>query len=112
MRFPVGPADLVLDQLVDGFRVRDAQQRLGQTHEHHTFGTGQLVFLHEGIDAAAFGGFGADHLDQPGRVSFDRACRVLIEGGDIQQAIDLLGLIHAISGEHILIARIVEDSGC
>jgi hypothetical protein len=50
---PVGAADLVADQPVGGVGIGDAQQRLGQAHEQDTLAVGELVFVHEGVDAAA-----------------------------------------------------------
>ena len=34
---PVRRRDLILNEGVDGFCIRDAQQRLGQTHQGDTF---------------------------------------------------------------------------
>ena len=52
MAIPILAADLVGDELVGGVGVGDAQQRLGEAHEHHALFGGERVFLHEGIDAA------------------------------------------------------------
>ena len=52
MAVPVLAADLVGDQLVGRLGIRNAQQRLGQAHQHHALFGGERVFLHEGVDAA------------------------------------------------------------
>ena len=50
MAFPPLAADLVGDELVLGLAVGDAQQRLGEAHEHHALFRGERILLHEGID--------------------------------------------------------------
>ncbi len=35
--FPLGAADLVANQAIDGLRVRNAQQRFGEAHQDDTF---------------------------------------------------------------------------
>ena len=45
-------ASLSLDQRVGGLGVGDAQQRLGQAHQHHALAAGQLVFVQEGVEPA------------------------------------------------------------
>ena len=52
MALPVGLADLVADQPVDGLGIGDAQQRLGEAHQRDALGRGQRVFVQKGVDAA------------------------------------------------------------
>ena len=61
MAFPVAVGEFVLNQLVAGFRVGNAQQGFGQTHQRHAFLARQAEFVHQGIDAAGFGAVAA-HL--------------------------------------------------
>ncbi len=53
MRVPVAGADLVADQRVARRHVGDAQQRLRQAHQRHTFLAGQRVFADQPLDRAA-----------------------------------------------------------
>ena len=50
---PIRWRDLVLDQCVDGFGIRHAQERLGQTHQGHAFIGRKAIF-------------GQKNLHQPG----------------------------------------------
>ena len=52
--------DLVADQSVGGGRVGHAQQRLGQTHQHHALFAGERIFLGEGVEARMLVLRGAD----------------------------------------------------
>ena len=52
MPFPIGPAELVADQPVDGPGIGDAQQRLGEAQERHALLRGQRVFVQKRVDAA------------------------------------------------------------
>ena len=47
MLLPVCFAELVADQLVGGFGIRHAQQRLGHAHQQDAFLAGKVVFAHE-----------------------------------------------------------------
>src|SRR6516164_5209038 len=49
---PVGLAELVADQPIDGLGIGDAQQRLGEAEQCHAFLRGQRVFVQERVDAA------------------------------------------------------------
>ena len=68
VRRPVRRTDLVLDQRIDGFRVRDSQQRLGEAHERHALACRESVLgekaLHDGGSGPRPGG--ADQLDRAG----------------------------------------------
>ena len=68
VRGPVRRTDLVLDQRIDGLRVRDSQQRLGQAHERHALVRRESVLgeeaLHDGGSGPRPGG--ADQLDRAG----------------------------------------------
>ena len=68
VRAPVRRADLVLDQRIDGLRVRDPQQGLGEAHEGHALAGREPVLgekaLHDGGPGAGAGD--ADQLDRAG----------------------------------------------
>ena len=49
---PVAVADLVTDECITRLAVGNAQQRLGQTHQGHTFLAGEREFLDQRLDAA------------------------------------------------------------
>ncbi len=52
MRVPLAAADLLGDQLVCRFRIRHAQQGLGETHQNDAFFARQAIFSEEGIKSA------------------------------------------------------------
>ena len=92
MAGPIRRRDFIFDQRIDGVGIRNAQQRLGQTHQRDAFVGGQAVFgqkhLHQtgarvvADGAHQNGGLGADH--------------VAIRGGQICTGLqigDLLGFI-------------------
>src|SRR5687768_15789257 len=49
VRAPITLADLVPYEAIRGFRVRNAQQRLGQAHQGYTLLTRQRKFVHQRI---------------------------------------------------------------
>ena len=61
---PVGAAELVGDQLLGGGVVRDAQQRLGEAHQHDAFARGEVVLAQQRVDAARLALPAADRLDE------------------------------------------------
>ena len=71
VRRPVRRTDLVLDQRIDGLRVRDSQQRLGEAHERHALACREPVLgeeaLHDGGPGPRPGG--ADQIDRVGERS-------------------------------------------
>ena len=71
MGTPVAASQLVTDQPVCRGRVRNAQQRFGQTHQRHAFLTGQRKLLHQMIDAAGTGTLIAHRLHQLSRQGLD-----------------------------------------
>lgn len=52
MLAPVDVTDLVSDQRICGGAIRHAQQRLGQTHQRHTFFGGEPVSMEKGVYSA------------------------------------------------------------
>ncbi len=60
---PLSDRDLVRDQPVRRVGVRDAQQRLGEAHEHHTLLRREPVLLQKGLDPglALAAAAGRDH---------------------------------------------------
>jgi hypothetical protein len=61
---PAALAQLLLDQPVGGRGVGDAQQGLGEAHEHHPFLRGQVVLAQEGVDASGADALGPHRLHQ------------------------------------------------
>ena len=104
-------AELVLDQLVGGLRVGDAQQRLGQAHQHHALAAGQLVLVQEGIDAAL-----ADpllpHASAPGRgrAAAMRSSSLGRQLGGAEQLLHHSGFVGAVSIAQPL-AEAISSSG-
>jgi hypothetical protein len=68
---PLGAADLVANQAIDGVCVGDAQQRFGEAHQHHPLARRKVVGGQEGIDAAAFQALVANRLHQRRRALAD-----------------------------------------
>ena len=63
---PVRRRDLVFDQCVDGFRIRHAQKRFGQTHQRDAFVSGQAVFGQKDLHQAGIRAFAdAPHQLRP-----------------------------------------------
>ena len=90
---PVGFAELVADQLVGGFRVGHAQQRLGDAHQQHAFLAREVVFAHERFDRRLVVGFRAHARDQlrgPGQHRFALRRR---HAGLVEQFVDRLGFV-------------------
>ncbi len=77
---PVRGGDLVVDQGVDGFRVRHPQQGLGQAHQCHPFARGQAVLGEKGLHQAGVVG-GTHRLDQRRGTVDDLAAGIGIEAG-------------------------------
>jgi hypothetical protein len=61
-----GVAELVADQLVCSFLIRNTQQRLGHAHQQHAFLATEVVLPHEGFDRALVLGACADAADEIG----------------------------------------------
>ncbi len=64
MLFPVALAQAILDQLVRGRGIGDAQQCLGQAHQHHALVGGQVVLAQESVYAAGRHPLGAHRPHQ------------------------------------------------
>ncbi|KFB71303.1 MAG: hypothetical protein AW09_003560 [Candidatus Accumulibacter phosphatis] len=84
---PLGTADLVANQTIDGRRIGDAQQRFGEAHQHHAFARREVVGGQEGIDASAFEATVAHRLHQ-WRCPFTNA--LLFGRGEARQRDQLL----------------------
>ena len=52
MMLSLRAADLVLDQLVAGIGVRNAQKCLGEAHQDHTLFAGKLILVEKRVDTA------------------------------------------------------------
>ena len=64
MAFPSGAADLVADQKVRGVTVGNAQERLGEAHQHHAFLGIEAEFNQERVEAAGFAALPAHAFHQ------------------------------------------------
>ena len=64
---PVARPELVGDQAVGSLVVRNAQQRLGETHQDHAFLRRQVVLAQEGIETGLAGRGRAHRLDELSR---------------------------------------------
>ncbi len=73
---PVGPGQLVGDQLVGGMRVGNAQQRLGEAHQRDAFVGAEVVGLQEGVEPGRLVRAHALHQRAGGRRRFAQASRV------------------------------------
>ena len=71
MFVPVAAANLVGNQLVLGVGIGNAQQGLGQTHQHDPLLAGEGIFMHEFIDTPALAAAGTDRVDQPAGDGFN-----------------------------------------
>lgn len=67
---PVRRGDFVFDQRVDGLGIRDPQQRLGKTHQRHTFVGAETVFSEEDFHHPRRGG-AANVTDKTRRIGSD-----------------------------------------
>ena len=90
---PVGVAELVADQLVGGFLVGDAQQRLGHAHQQHAFLAAQVVLAHEGLDRALVLGAGAHPPHQVGGQGVDLGLAGRIQPRLFQQFAHVRGFV-------------------
>ncbi len=64
---PVAILDLVVDEVVGGRRVGNAQQCLGEAHQDDAFFGRQAIFAEKGIDTAELPAAGACRVHQPAR---------------------------------------------
>ncbi len=76
--FPVAARELVADQRVGGGRIRNPQQRLGDAHQQHAFGCGQVVLLQERFDAALRRPIVAHRFDPCARLRADGTRRRVV----------------------------------
>ena len=100
MAFPMRPADLVLDELVARAGVRNAQQRLGETHQHDTLFAGELILIQKSVETAGADVAGAHRGDQVLRQGLDPARQILRQSGLIQAGRDAALLIHSVRGRN------------
>ena len=92
MTAPVGGDDLVLNQCIDGWRVRHPQQGFGQTHQGDALAGGESVFSEEGFHQTAVP-VGANLLHQPRSVVFCLRALRRTQPNRLLQAFDRAGFI-------------------
>ncbi len=92
---PVALADLVGDQAVGRFAVRNAQQCFGQAHQCHAFFGRQREFVHQGVHARRAGAFFTHGSNQAVR----QGLGIMAGAGTLgQQPLHCLGFIAAVGG--------------
>ena len=91
---PVGRADLVFDQRIDGLVVRHPQQRLGQCHQRQTLVGGKSVFAEKTLGQCRTGSASnlAHDLDRP---ILNPLARLLVRTVIRNQIIQDLGFVGA-----------------
>jgi hypothetical protein len=95
MGAPVGIAELVGDQLVGGFRVRHAQERLRQRQQGDALRRVEAIFLQELVHPA--GRLSGSKLRQhPHSAAFDPPPRFGIERGGLEERRQHLGFRRAV----------------
>ncbi len=104
--FPVAAAELVADQPVGGLAVGDAQQRLGQAHQHHALLAGELVLVHEGVDAALADAARAHALDQLAGLVLDPLAQVPGQLQLREQRLDAGLLVNPVMAPHLAAQRV------
>ena len=94
--FPLGGIELVADQSVSGGRVRHAQQRFGQAHQHQAFVGVQTVLAQqrvEGVDGVITAAYGLDQATCFAANGFDAR---LAGVGELQQLVQVGRLVNAV----------------
>ena len=95
MARPIGLAELVADQPVDGLGVGYAQQRLGEAQQRHPLLRGQRVFVQQRIDAALAETFAANRGDEAAGGLSDMVARLRRNFGECENARHGSGLVDA-----------------
>ncbi len=93
---PFGVADLVADQAIDGRRVGDAQQRLGETHQDDALARREVVGGEEGVDAARLEAAVTHRLHQRHRAIVDTLLLGAAAAGARDQFVYDLGFVDAV----------------
>ena len=93
MRLPIRGTELVGDEAVRRVRIGDAQQGLGQAHQHDAFARRQVVLAQQRIDAARVLLAAADRVDE--RVCLGAHSRPLLCGQccALEQRLERLRLV-------------------
>jgi hypothetical protein len=98
MLVPVGGGDLVADQPFLGVVVGDAEEGLGDAHQHHAFLGRETVLLEEGVDAARAVALAADGRDELAGGRLDALHRPGVELERGEQGAHAGGLVGAVVG--------------
>ncbi len=104
MRLPVAVGNLVADQRIARGGIGNAQQRLGEAHQRHTFLARQRIFMHQPFDARTLV-LGAQRLDQLARGGAYRLAVGFRQGGLFEQGGNTFGFRAAIGGGDRLTQR-------
>ncbi len=96
MALPVAKAELVADQAVGGLRIRDAEQSLGEAHQHDALAGAERIFVEERLDSELIASGLAHPLGQAARPSQDSQLLLGPDGGLRHQGRNAGGLIGAV----------------
>ena len=96
LRFPLRAGELVADERVGGLGVRDAQQRLGETHQHDALARGEPEAAQECFGAERLAGAPPDLARKPERPGRDAATRRVVESDARRQRGDAFSLVGAV----------------
>ncbi len=90
MSGPVGLGEFVADEAVRRVGIGNAQQRLGETHQHHAFAARQVELVKKSIEPAKAGTPLAHLIDQPARHPIDSCAGVVVDRGRVEKTLDHL----------------------
>ena len=85
MRRPIPRPDFLGNQVVAGFGIRYAQQRLGQAHEREPFGIRQTEFLKKALHHAFLASAAAGDFHQFASATYSRQPGAIIKRRLLQQ---------------------------
>ena len=97
MLVPIALRKFILDQLVCGRCIGDAQQGFGHAHQQHAFLGGKVILgekgLHADTDAAALPPTATDSLHQRTRGGGDGRIVGKVKAGSVEEQCQRLGLV-------------------
>ncbi len=106
MLLPIGEAQLVADQPVGGGRIGNAQQRLGEAHQHHALLAREGIFMEEGVEPALADALAPHGEDELARARGDAVEAVGRQAQLGEQPLVDRRLVGAIKRAHLRPARL------
>ena len=97
---PVGAAEFVTDQTVGGVGVGNAQERLGQTHQHHALVAGKAILVQEGVEATGGPALVAHRTHQALGQSLGSQAFLRRRPGGLYQGIENGAFVGPVGGRH------------